>query len=281
MTVMTSETLRTISIRQMDAGPTLSCLICGEKPRFLFVHGANSSVVTWLPVMTALASLGESCIAVDLRGHGQSGGKENLQRYRIDDYVADVISVLDEYPSARTLIGHSMGGLIGQRVATRVLLDRLILVASSPVGGMIKDGFRMVFRHPATFLAVFLRRSFVRLYQKQNVAKSLLFHSETPDQVVEQYLANLQEESWMAGNQMSWLLPNPRRITCPVSVIGGSSDAMVCPASISATAGAYGVAPVFIDRSAHMVPIEAEPRKFAKLLLRCSEQKPSEDSRSC
>ena len=268
---MTIEISRSISVRQFDGAPTLSCLLYGEKPRFLFVHGSCSSVATWVPVMEAMAALGESCIAVDLRGHGKSAGKENLQSYGIHDYVDDVASVLKEYPSIRTLVGHSMGGLICQFVASRVRIGHLILVASSPVGGMLKDGLRMFARHPATLMAVCCSRSFARLYRVPAVARSLLFHPHTAKSVVEASLANQQEESWLGGNQMIWLLPKPDRITCPVSVLGGSNDAMVSPASVSATARAYGVAPIFVERTAHMVPLEAEPRAFSKLLIRCAE----------
>jgi pimeloyl-ACP methyl ester carboxylesterase len=249
----------------------LSCLLFGEKPRFLFVHGSSSSVAVWVPVMKAMAALGESCVAVDLRGHGRSSGREHLQSYRIQHYVEDVISVLKEYPSIRTLVGHSMGGLICQLVASRMRIGHLILVASSPVGGMLMDGLRMSLRHPVTMMAVFFRRSFARLYKVPAVARSLLFHPDTADDVVEESLARIQEESWLGGNQLNWLLPKPGRVTCPVSVIGGSHDKMVSPASVSATARAYGVAPVFVEGTAHMVPIEAEPQAFAKLLIKCTE----------
>lgn len=260
-----------LSVRQADGAPTLSCLLYGEKPRFLFVHGTSSSVATWVPVIKALAALGESCIAVDLRGHGKSSAREDLQRYRIPHFVEDVVSVLNEHRSIRTLVGHSMGGLICQFVASRVSIGHLILVASSPVGGMLKDGLRMFARHPATFMAAGLSRSFARLYKRLPVARSLRFHPDTANHVVEEHLANLQEESWIGGNQMLWLLPTPGEITCPVSVLGGSHDALVSPASVSATARAYGVAPVFVEGTAHMLPIEAEPEAFAKLLIRCAE----------
>ena len=40
------------------------------------------------------------------------------------------------------------------------------------------------------------------------------------------------------------------------------------PASVTATAQAYGVSPIFVEGTAHMVPVEAEPQAFAKLLLK-------------
>jgi pimeloyl-ACP methyl ester carboxylesterase len=223
--------------------------------------------------MTAMADLGEHCLAVDLRGHGNSAGREHLHRCRLDDYAEDVIAVLQAHPGIAVLVGHSMGGLISQLVASRVKTGHLILVASSPVGGMLKDGLRMCVRHPATFLAACSTRSFARLYKVPAIARSLLFHSNTPDAVVERHLATVQEESWRAGMQMIWRLPQPRAITCPVSVIGGAQDAMISPASVCATARAYGVAPVFMENTAHMVPIEAEPVAFARLLIRSAERR--------
>ena len=256
-----------VSVKQADGAPTLACVLYGRQPRFLFVHGSSSSVATWAPVMSTLTELGEASIAVDLRGHGKSSGRESLQSWRIQHYVDDVISVLKEFPSIRVLVGHSMGGLICQFVASRVRMDTLILVASSPVGGMLMDGLRMFARHPATIMAACFRRSFARLYKEPAVARALLFHPDTLNSVVEASLARIQEESWWGGNQLIWLLPKPRNVTCPVRVIGGSHDAMVSPASVSATARAYGVSPIFVEGTAHMVPVEAEPQAFAKLLI--------------
>jgi len=267
---MTSEIPSVISVKQSDGAPALSGLLHGEQPRFLFVHGSCSSLITWIPVMKAVAALGEGCIAVDLRGHGKSSGKEHLQSWRLHDYVEDVTSVLKAYPGIRTLVGHSMGGLICQLVASRVKVGHLILVASSPVGGMLQDGLRMFMRHPATFVAVCFRRSFARLYKMPAVARALLFHPDTPTRVVDEYVTSLQDESWWGGNQLSWLLPTPGDVLCPVSVIGGSHDAMVSPGSVASTARAYGVTPVFVEGTAHMVPLEAEPQAFAKLLIKCA-----------
>ena len=269
-----SEIARSIFIERTDGAPTLSCVLSGAKPRFLFVHGSCSSVATWLPVLNKMAALGESAIALDLRGHGRSAGKENLQRYRIQDYVDDVVAILKEYPSIRALVGHSMGGLIGQLVASRVKIGHLILVASSPVGGMLKDGIRMFLRHPVSITAVCLNRRFARLYKVPVVARSVLFHPSTANQLVNDYLATLQDESWLAGNQLVWLLPSPNKVTCPVSVFGGTHDAMVSPASVSATARAYGVEPMFLEQTAHMLPIEADPETLAKMFIRCSENDP-------
>jgi len=165
-----------------------------------------------------------------------------------------------------TLIGHSMGGLVCQLAAARANVRRLVLIAPSPVRGMRRDGMRMVFRHPYTFLCAFLQRSFLRLYRKPRALRSLLFHASTPETVIADAANILVEESWRAGNEMNTILPDPAQIRCPVIILGGAEDFMVSPASIELTALAYNVEPVFVPASGHMIQSEISASRLAGLL---------------
>ena len=158
-----------------------------------------------------------------------------------------------------------MGGLVCQLVATQATLRRLILIAPSPVNGMRENGMRMVRRHPYTLLVVFFRHSFLRLYRSPRVRRSLLYHAGTPEAVIASAGNTLVEESWQAGNQMNTILPDVARVRCPVSILGATEDFMVSPGSIEATALAYGVKPVFIPASGHMIQSEV-PRRLAAVL---------------
>jgi pimeloyl-ACP methyl ester carboxylesterase len=204
---------------------------------------------------------------LDLRGHGLSEGGEHLQRWRIEDYVADVRAVLDRWETLRILVGHSMGGLVVQLVAAAVRLDRLVLVASSPTEGMRRNGFRMAGRHPWTFAAARLRRSFRRLYRSPRVARALLFHPNTAQAVVDRHLEAVQEESWVAGNQPMTLLPDPRAVACPVIVIAGERDVMVDRRASERTARDYSTPLEVFGACAHMVPCEADPAALARVIL--------------
>jgi hypothetical protein len=53
---------------------------------------------------------------------------------------------------------------------------------------------------------------------------------------------------------------------CPVTVIGACQDFMVSPTSIELTARTYGVQPVFLDGSGHMLQSEIPPTKLAAIL---------------
>lgn len=249
-----------------DDHPRLAVHVRGDDPRVLLVHGATCTAATWAPVLTALAESGTPAAALDLRGHGLSEGQEHLQRWRIENYVSDVVAVLRRWETIRILVGHSMGGLVAQLAAAQARLDRLVLVASSPTEGMRRNSLRMVCAHPWTFAVATLRRSFKRVYKSPRVARSLLFHPHTRQEVVDRFVGAVQEESWIAGNQMNTLLPDPRRIACPVIVMAGDRDFMVDRRASERTARDYSTSLLTFPDCAHMVPSE-DPRELATAIV--------------
>ena len=229
----------------------------GQDPRVLLVHGATASAKCWNDVMRSMAAREVASAAVDLRGHAHSDGHEELQQFAIEHYVQDVIAVLNALPTLRTLVGHSMGGLVSQIAAAQVRLRKLVLVGSSPVHGMRGDGARMAIKHPWTFLCAGARRSVRSLYSSSRVTRSLLFHPEAPDSLVNRFMDECQEESWLAASQMNTLLPDPTKVLCRVHVIAASHDNMVSARSSLQTASTYRTKLQEIRRSGHMIPLEA------------------------
>jgi pimeloyl-ACP methyl ester carboxylesterase len=55
-------------------------------------------------------------IAPDLRGHGQSGKADT---YRFDDYATDIEELARDFNRPYAIVGHSMGGYVGLKVASR------------------------------------------------------------------------------------------------------------------------------------------------------------------
>jgi pimeloyl-ACP methyl ester carboxylesterase len=259
----------TLSTKRVEAGgmPTLTVTMSGDDPHVLFIHGCTETSEIWKPLMHSLSFYGISSAALDLRGHGASGGHDLLQEAGIEDYVDDAARALAVLPSVRVVVGHSMGGLVTQLLAARVELAHAVLIASCPVIGMKTDGIRMARRHPWTFLMSSLRRSFRRLYRNERVTRSLLFHPETSSEAVRQFMSQVQEDSWRAGNEMNTLLPNAGAVRCKVTVIGGSEDFMVSRASNERTAAAYGTRAIYMEKCAHMVPLECDPAELARIMI--------------
>jgi pimeloyl-ACP methyl ester carboxylesterase len=104
--------------------------VTGGGPRTcLFVHGAGGSGSVWIRQLEGLAETAR-VLALDLPGHGQSGGDGCA---RIDDYAAAVQGFLEVAKLGKVVLGgHSMGGGVAQAVALAhpELLDGLILVGT-------------------------------------------------------------------------------------------------------------------------------------------------------
>ena len=82
----------------------------------LFIHGTLHGAWCWdVHFLDYFAQHGYAAHAVNLRGHGNSEGREKLRWTRIADYVEDVTNAVGQLPSLPILIGHSMGGFIIQK----------------------------------------------------------------------------------------------------------------------------------------------------------------------
>lgn len=91
----------------------------GERVAVL-VHGSSGSGRGMHAVGLALAGQGVTAYALDMRGHGASGRRGDIDYVgQLEDDVADFLALLRQrYPDARfTLVGHSSGGGFALRFA--------------------------------------------------------------------------------------------------------------------------------------------------------------------
>lgn len=108
-----------INYVQTGSGGTTLCLI----------HGAGGSTLSWIRQLEGLTDAAR-VIALDLPGHGESGGDGGR---RIDHYARVVTAFLQTLGLKRVVLGgHSMGGGITQAVALEhpELLAGIILVGT-------------------------------------------------------------------------------------------------------------------------------------------------------
>lgn len=82
----------------------------------LLLHGGGQTRHSWAASAAGLTRQGWTTIALDARGHGESGWDDNGD-YGLDALVADLRLVVDSLDELPVLVGASMGGmtsLIGQ-----------------------------------------------------------------------------------------------------------------------------------------------------------------------
>jgi pimeloyl-ACP methyl ester carboxylesterase len=100
----------------------------GDGPTAIFLHGGSLTAHTWDLVCAALSPR-IRCVALDLRGHGDSGWSDD---YRIEASVGDVAALADHLGETWVhLVGMSLGGCVaghaavalGERTASLAFVD--------------------------------------------------------------------------------------------------------------------------------------------------------------
>lgn len=97
--------------------PRLSYFIEGDGMPLVLIHGVGSRASDWDRVVERLGP-GFRLLRYDLRGHGASEAPPGP--YLIDDFVSDLVALMDEanLPAA-CIAGFSLGGLVAQGLALR------------------------------------------------------------------------------------------------------------------------------------------------------------------
>ena len=86
----------------------------------ILIHGSTASSRSMNPLAKALAAAGATVYAPDMRGHGESGRRGDIDYLgQLDDDLADFVSTIKpQHPGATfTLIGFSAGGGFTLRIA--------------------------------------------------------------------------------------------------------------------------------------------------------------------
>jgi len=87
------------------------------KPAVVLIHGAGMDHTAWSLQSRYLAHHGRSVLAVDLPGHGRSGGAPLASVPALADWVVALLDTAGADKAA--LVGHSMGALIALETASR------------------------------------------------------------------------------------------------------------------------------------------------------------------
>ncbi len=212
----------------------------------VLIHGAFAGPWTMEPVAEALRPLGWDCRMPALRHHeGQPGDADALVGVSIADYCQDVAAYLETLPRKAVLIGHSMGGVIAQKLAGQDLAAAVVLLNSSVVVGVLpsSDAERELGRNLMSAGAFWQEAMHLDFDTMARFALSTI----APDQQ-RAIFERLGPESgraifelffWMFDQQQTTAI-DTARVRCPLLVVAGAEDRGVSPESARKIAGLYG-----------------------------------------
>lgn len=234
-------------------------------PTIVLVHGAWHGSWCWENVATQLRSDGFEVIAVDLPGHEATGSSKRKWN-TMGSYVDHVATVVDAVDGRVVVVGHSMGGLVTQRLLENRNVQLGVLVASAPRKGVLALVTRLARHHPRQLFETLTSISLWPLVSSNERAAGHLFGASTDPLVVEAAGAKLQNESYVAFVSMLARWPRPSKVTSPVRVIAASNDAIFTLVEQHDLARAYGLAEAHVLDGAHDLMLEPVWPELATIL---------------
>ena len=235
----------------------------------LFIHGMLHGAWCWdVHFLDYFAQHGFAAHAVNLRGHGNSEGRQKLRWTRIADFVEDVANAARQLPSPPVFIGHSMGGFIIQKYLEDHDAPAAVLLSSPPPVGLLRAALRIARRRPFVFVKSNLTLSLLPVIGTPQLAREAFFSADFPDEQLRAYWKLMQDESYMAFLDMVALdLPKPGKVKTPLLILGAARDNMLKPGEIEATARAYHTQSEIIRDVAHNSMLEPRWQTVADRIL--------------
>jgi pimeloyl-ACP methyl ester carboxylesterase len=238
----------------------------------VMVHGANEGGWCFDKFRGVFETLGWTCRAPDLIGHGSDAAdaKTRLVGVGMGDYLAQLRTLLKTFAAPPVLLGHSMGGILVQQLAAEGLARALILVAPAPRSGIL----------PATGSETRLDQDMMSLGAFWNtvinpdfdLAKVLTLNC-VPAAEQRAVFDKFGPESGLAFFQMFfWMFDktnatavDTKKVRCPVLCLVGKDDKMVSPASARMTTSAYAGSTFWeLDGHGHMLVLEPGAEDIAR-----------------
>jgi non-heme chloroperoxidase len=240
----------------------------GSGPDILLLHGWVVSGEVWQPVLDRWPTQGAGrLLAVDLRGAGWSSKPQ--AGYTPEDHAADISALIDALKLKNiVLVGHSMGGLIAQRVALDRpdIIGRLVLVCPVPASGapMPEDQIKYLHSlggHPEGVQQV-ITMLITAPTEPRAIERLVLAASATSDGAFHEAL-----DAWRQASFAEQLA----QIKAPTTIIATESDHTVPPAMLREVllSRISGASFIELPGCGHYPQLEAtEP--LTKLLLEAS-----------
>jgi 3-oxoadipate enol-lactonase len=248
--------MRPVTPRRIDTpGATLAVNDFGEgDPALIFLHYWGGSAATWDAVIARLPSSAHG-IALNQRGWGGSVATDG--RYDLDTLADDVLAVTAALAIRRfVIVGHSMGGKIGQILAGRRAsgLAGLVLVAPAPPTPM---GVPQA-----------VREAMLASYQsREGVLQALgvLAGSPLADPAREQVIADTlrgapdAKRAWPEHGMTQDISAGLEGCTLPVSVLVGERDQVERPDVLRPALTRFLPQAEFtiVPEAGHLLPLEA------------------------
>jgi pimeloyl-ACP methyl ester carboxylesterase len=226
-------------------GLRLHCLEWGERgdaPPLVLLHGGSANAHWWDFVAPALAAR-HHVVALDLRGHGESGASPQ-RNYAIDTHARDVHALVGTLGAEHiVLVGHSFGGFVALACAPGLEAQLAGLVLVDSRGRIGKRSARYInalgkFPHPVYTSPDDAIRRFRLLPTGTTASPEVLAH------MARHSIVEKADGTWslrfdrkaLSGLVERDLGEEKRQVRCPVLLVRGALSKTLSPSGLQALA---------------------------------------------
>lgn len=204
----------------------------GDKPVVMFIHGMWSRPHVWDGFRTYFEDRGYKVVVPTLRHHeiGADGRSHpDLATTSVADYVSDIALEIGRLGRKPLVIGHSMGGLIAQILATRGLARAVVGLAPAQIAGVFNYDIRSswIFRNEFTSWG-FWRRPQLPSFEAMRFGALNCMAEADAERLYETLVPEsgqtlLEIGLWFLDRQRTtWI--NPADVRCPMLFLTGAED---------------------------------------------------------
>jgi pimeloyl-ACP methyl ester carboxylesterase len=208
----------------------------GARPPLLYLHGAFVTHESFNDLQAEMARLGWGGVSFSRRGR-LGVGPVNAAGLNAENYIEDTVKVIEALPEAPFLVGHSLGGLVAQKIMEMGLCRAAILLAPAPAGMLTAQPVALPSYLPM-LPSILAGRSF--LPPKGTCARIVL--NAMPQKYHGSIHGALVHESGKVYRQMmsGAVKVDEHKVRCPVLVMAADQDRIISVALARATAEKYG-----------------------------------------
>lgn len=232
-----------------------------RRPALLLMHGAACGAWIWAEgFATHLARAGHPAYALAFSRTGSPG---------LADYAADARAAIAALNRPVVLVGHSLGGLIAQRLLGEAAVRGAALLAPCPPEGLAWANWRLAMANPPLWRAVARMTEPPGSLPDRPDLRRALFSDALPDHLARRFMARLGGESRTAllEAQAPQPVPPAWSLGKPLLVLGARRDALVPPDTIVRTAAWHAAPFALLDGTGHMMMLDAGWEALAERLV--------------
>jgi pimeloyl-ACP methyl ester carboxylesterase len=238
-------------------------------PALLLLHGAACGAWVWEEGFGAqLASAGHAVFAPDF-GRGRPGDAAGIA-----DFIADARRALEAIRRPAVLVGHSLGGLVAQRMLTDAEVMGCALMAPVPPEGLAWANWRLAMADPPLWRALSRMTEPAGPAAESALLRRALFSATLPDPVALRHLRRMGGESRAALLEAQAPQPVPPAwgLGKPCIVYGARRDKLIPADAVVRTAAWHGCHFALLDEIGHVMMLDAAREALADRVINWLEE---------